>query len=231
MAKKEKNQDKRKWYQLLGDGYKVAKRTYPWVLWALLGVFLLVLGLFILIGFLTGSKIFWIISGIILAPMITLVVYTRLVERAAFHQMEGMPGAAGALISRIRRGWSFSEEPVRFNARTKDMVYRLIGKPGIALVTEGPTGRVNRLVDDEKKLAKRIAPNVPVHVLNVGTDEGQIKLAKFNKSLKRLPKSLTSKEVSVVVRRYDSVSSNALPIPKGIDPMKMRPDRKGLRGR
>ena len=160
-----------------------------------------------------------------------MVTLTRFIESASYKQMEGMPGAASAVIGRIRRGWSFQEEPVRFNARTQDMVFRLIGKPGVVLVTEGPTNRVNKLVEDERKQARRIAPNVPVHTVNVGTDDGQVRLAKLMKSLKKLPKKLTSAEVSVVAKRYDSIKTNQLPIPKGIDPYKMRPDRKATRGR
>lgn len=232
MAKDDKNpQGKRKWYQLLGDGFKIAKKSYPYLPWLLIGVFVVVTGGFILIGLLLDNWILWTISGVILGPMLAMVTLTRFIESASYKQMEGMPGAASAVIGRIRRGWSFQEEPVRFNARTQDMVFRLIGKPGVVLVTEGPTNRVNKLVEDERKQARRIAPNVPVHTVNVGTDDGQVRLAKLMKSLKKLPKKLTSAEVSVVAKRYDSIKTNQLPIPKGIDPYKMRPDRKATRGR
>lgn len=222
---------KRRWYQLLGDGYKIAKKTYPALPWILLGTFVAVLALFIIIGLVLHSKILWTISGIIIAPMITMIVLTRLIERASYKQMEGIPGAAGAIISRIKRGWSYSEEPVRFNARTQDLVYRLIGKPGIVLVTEGPSHRVAKLVGEERKLAKRIAPNVPVHVVESGTEEGQVPLAKLMKALRKFPKKLTGPEVSVVAKRFDTVNTNKLPIPKGIDPQRMRPNRKAMRGR
>ncbi|WP_054953492.1 DUF4191 domain-containing protein [Flaviflexus massiliensis] len=231
MAKADKDPNKRRWYQLLGDGYKIAKKSYPALPWILLGVFVLVTGGFITVGIVTGNWILWTISGVILGPMLTMVTLTRFIESASYKQMEGIPGAASAVIGRIRRGWSFQEEPVRFNARTQDMVFRLIGKPGIVLVTEGPTNRVQKLVEDERKQARRIAPNVPVHAIHVGTDEDQVKLGKLMKSLKKLPKTLTSAEVGVVAKRYDSIKTNQLPIPKGIDPYKMRPDRRATRGR
>ncbi|MEZ7897739.1 MAG: DUF4191 domain-containing protein [Flaviflexus sp.] len=232
MAKAEKkNPEKRRWYQLLGDGYKIAKKSYPALPWILLGVFVLVTGGFITVGIITGNWILWTISGVILGPMLTMVTLTRFIESASYKQMEGIPGAASAVIGRIRRGWSFSEEPVRFNARTQDMVFRLIGRPGVVLVTEGPIHRVGKLVDEERKQAKRIAPNVPVHSIHVGTDEGQVKLGKLMKELKKLPKTLTNAEVGVVAKRYDSIKTNQLPIPKGIDPFRARPDRKAARGR
>lgn len=230
--KKDKKADtsgKRKWYQLLGDGYKLARTEFPYIPWVLLGTFLGVIGLALLIGFALNSWILWLVAGIILAPMITMIVYTRFVEKAAYHQMEGKPGAAGALIGRIKRGWSYSEEPVRFT-RQQDLLYRLIGRPGIVLVTEGPSHRVGKLIDEEMKLAKRVAQNVPVHVIEIGTDEGQTRLPKFRKRLNSFKKTLTPAEVSVIARRYDSQKNKALPIPKGIDPFKMRPNRKAMRG-
>lgn len=229
--RKVKDPNKRRWYQLLGDGFKIAKKSYPALPWILLGVFVGVLVLFIGAGFLLDNWILWTISAVILAPMITMVTLTRFIESASYKQMEGIPGASSAVIGRIRRGWNFQEEPVRFNARHQDMVFRLIGKPGVVLVTEGPSGRVAKLVDDERRQARRIAPNVPVHTINVGTDDNQVRLSKLMKNLKKLPKKLTNAEVGVVAKRYDSIKTNQLPIPKGIDPYKMRPDRKATRGR
>ncbi|MBM9433239.1 DUF4191 domain-containing protein [Flaviflexus equikiangi] len=229
---KDKNpQGKRRWYQLLGDGFKIARKSYPALPWILIGVFLVTLVVFVGAGILLDNWILWTISGVVLAPMFTMVTLTRFIESASYKQMEGIPGAASAVIGRIRRGWSFQEEPVRFNARHQDMVFRLIGKPGIVLVTEGPVSRVAKLVEEEKRQARRIAPNVPVHTINVGTGEDQVRLSKLMKSLKKLPKKLNTNEVGAVTKRYDSIKTNQLPIPKGIDPYKMRPDRKATRGR
>ncbi len=229
-ADKAGKEKKRPWYKLVGDGYKIAKKTYPALPWILLGVFLLALGLFLLIGWLTNAWIIWVITGIVGAPLITLIVLTRFIQRASYKQIDGMPGSVGAVIDQIRRGWNYSSEPVRMNAKTQDLLYRLIGKPGVVLVTEGPVTRVRRLVEDEKRVANRIAPNVPVHVVHVGNGEGQVPLVNLMKTINKLKKSLTSQEVAVVAKRFDSVKANKLPIPKGIDPYKMRPNRRAMRG-
>lgn len=232
MAKDKKDaQGKRRWYQLIGDGYRIASRTYPKLPWILIGIFVGTLVVFIGSGILLDNWILWTISAVVLAPMFTMVALTRFIESASYRQMEGIPGAASAVIGRIRRGWTFQEEPVRFNARHQDMVFRLIGKPGVVLVTEGPVDRVRKLVDEERKQAGRIAPNVPVHALHVGTDPDQVRLSKLMKSLKKLPKKLNNNEVAVVAKRYESIRTNALPVPKGVDPYKVRPDRKAARGR
>ena len=102
------------------------------------------------------------------------------------------------------------------------------------LVVEGPTGRTQRLVADERKKINRILSTVPLHVINVGTDEGQVRLSELSAALRKLPTKptrLTDSEISQVSKRLSSLGAKGLPIPKGIDPAKIRPDRRALRGR
>ena len=61
------------------------------------------------------------------------------------------PGAAGAAMSVLRRGWILKDQPVAVDPRTQDLVFRGIGRPGVVLVTEGPSTRVRPLVDAERK--------------------------------------------------------------------------------
>jgi hypothetical protein len=58
-------------------------------------------------------------------------------------------------------------------------------------------------------------------VLNVGPDASSIPLTQLAKRIKKLPKVLTKAEVSVVSRRMSSLG-NDLPIPKGMDPNRLR---------
>ena len=109
-----------------------------------------------------------------------------------------------------------------------------MGRPGIVLVAEGPTGRTQRLVQDESKKIKRILSTVPLHVVHVGTGEDQTRLIDLSKTLRRLPTKptrLTDAEIAQVSKRLASLGSKGLPIPKGVDPMRARPDRRAMRGR
>ena len=160
-------------------------------------------------------------------PMITLV---RLVRRASYGQIDGMPGAVSAVLDNIGRGWNVTTEPVRFNARSQDLLFRAVGRPGIVLITEGPTNRVRNLVAEEKRALKRVAPNTPIHVINVGNDEDQTKLMALEKEMRKLPKGISNQEVAALSNRLDALNSKALPIPKGIDPQKVRANRRALRG-
>jgi hypothetical protein len=101
-----------------------------------------------------------------------------------------------------------------------------IGRAGVVLVTEGPTTRVRSLVDAERKRMGRILPNVPIHVINAGSEEGQTPLHEVGKKMKKLPKSITKLEISAVDKRLTTLTANRLPIPKGIDPNRARPNRR-----
>jgi hypothetical protein len=43
--------------------------------------------------------------------------------------------------------------------------------------------------------------------------------------------SLTKQEAAAVNKRLKALGAARPPVPKGIDPLRARPDRKGLRGR
>ena len=56
-------------------------------------------------------------------------------------------------------------------------------------------------------------------------------LRKLANTVRKLRPKLTKQEVSEVDKRLTSLGGVRLPIPKGIDPTRARPDRKGMRGR
>jgi hypothetical protein len=211
--------------------FQVTRKADPataW--WMLLGFLVAVLAgvaLALLIG---GGNVFtiivYVLLGVVAGVLVATIILGRRAERAAYKQIEGQPGAVGAVLrSTLRRGWRGSEVPVAVNARTRDAIYRAVGRPGVVLLAEGPKGRTQRLVDEERRKVTRVAPNVPISVLRVGTDEGSIGLAQINRRLAKLKPKLTRAEVLAVSNRLDSLSGG-LPVPKGVDPTKMRPARR-----
>jgi hypothetical protein len=171
----------------------------------------------------------WIIAGVLAGLLIALVILGRRAERAAYSQIDGQPGAVGAVLrSGLRGGWVGNEMPVAVNGKTQDAVYRAVGRGGVALISEGPVSRTKRMLDDEQRKVTRILPNVPVTLLSVGDDEGSIALHRLPGALRKTKKALTKPEVLAVSNRLNSLQSS-LPIPKGIDPMKARPQRGKMR--
>jgi hypothetical protein len=206
-----------------------ADRRLP--LW-MAGAFVVILLVAFGIGLLVGHALYLTILGVPLAVMVALVIMSRRAERSAYQRMAGQPGVTGAVLKNIRRGWYVEDEPVAVDPRTRDLVFRAIGRPGVALVTEGPLPRVQRLVDGERKRITRVlGTNVPIMVIHVGDGEGQVPLRRLNSTLMKSRPALTKTEVSQIIGRLRALGAVRPPIPKGIDPTRVRPDRKGVRGR
>ncbi|NLS08726.1 DUF4191 domain-containing protein [Nesterenkonia sp. MY13] len=207
-------------------------RSYdPKILWWMLLVAVLVFTvIFVLLNFI----IHWIVALILALPFALLgamITMNRRAEKAAFARIEGRPGAAAAALGTLRRGWAVTEEPVAMDPKTQDAVFRVTGKPGVVLVTEGPKGRVKKLVGKTQKQLRPVLRNeVPIHIVQSGRGEGQVPLPKLTKHIKKLDKSLNKHEIQEVERRLSTLPIGKPPIPKGVDPWRARPDRKALRG-
>lgn len=208
----------------IGEVFTMTRRHDPMVPWLMLLVFLGVVAVSFLVGFWLDNWITGLIIGIPLGLLAATFILSRRAERAAFAQIENQPGASGAALGTLRRGWITEEQPVAVNPRTQDAVFRAIGRPGVVLVSEGPTHRVKPLLEAERKRLARILPNVTVHVIESGRGEGQVPLSEVARKMGKLKKELTKIEVNAVSKRIASLG-NRLPIPKGIDPYKARPNR------
>jgi len=168
-----------------------------------------------------------------MALMIDMFILSFTVRRASFSQIEGMPGAAKAVLDQIGRGWYVESEPVAFT-KDQDLVWRLVGRPGVVLIAGGPSTRTRRMLAEEERKVHRLLSTVPIHTLQVGTDAGQVRLTDLTKTLRQLPTkptSLTDSEITQVSKRLTSMAGKNLPIPKHIDPNRVRPDRRAMRGR
>jgi hypothetical protein len=225
-TKKEPGRIKQLW-----QVFQMTRRLDKQAIWWMLGAVLvpLIAGIVLAIVLSDGnvfSIILWVVSGLLLGLLLFLVVLGRRAERAAYSQIEGQPGAVGAVLrSSLRRGWRGSEMPVAVNPKTQDAVYRAVGRPGVVLIAEGPKTRTNRMLDEEKRKIGRILPNVPVASLQVGPDKDSVKLHEINRRLGKFKAKLSKAEVVAVSNRLSSLAGNKLPIPKGIDPLKVRPQR------
>jgi hypothetical protein len=216
-------------FKQLLDVFHMTRKVDSALIWWMLLAFLVPLAIGIVLAVLANSvfgAILWVVLGIVSGFLAALIVMNRRAERAAYARMEGQQGAVGAVLrATLRRGWRGSEIPVAVNPRTRDAVYRAVGRPGVVLIAEGPKGRTQRLVDEERRKVSRVAPNVPVSVLRVGPDEGEIRLGQINRNLARLKGKLTRAEVLAVSNRLESLAGG-VPVPKGMDPTKARPVRR-----
>jgi len=211
--------------------FNMTRRNDSKAIWWMLLAFVaptlsgVIVGIFLARGNLFGL-ILWIISGALGGLLLFLIVLGRRAEKAAYSQIQGQPGAVGAVLkSSLRRGWTASEMPVAVSPKTQDAVYRAVGTGGIVLIGEGPRSRTQKMLDEERRRVSRILPNVAVHVLSVGPDADAIPLHKLAGKMARFKRSLSKAEIYAVSNRLSSLGKNTLPIPKGIDPMRARAQR------
>lgn len=219
------------------DVYRMTKRADPVVGWYMLLAFLVTFGVIFIVGLLLGLGWIFAIFGVMTGILVATIVMSRRAERAAYAQIEGQTGAAGAALTSIRRGWYTDREPVAADVNrpgdftSAAVVYRALGRPGVVLVGEGPTGRVQKLLAAEKKRVERVAPGVPVILMRVGNGEDEVPLNKLSNKVQRLKPQITKDEMSVVNKRLKALGGMKAPLPKGIDPTRARMDRKALRGK
>jgi hypothetical protein len=207
-----------------------------WMALAALGA----LAAMVVIGLLVNSPIYFLILGVPLAALAASMVLSIRAKRAAYKSIEGKPGAAGAALSSLRKGWYFEQQPVAAEAgRAGDMasaamVFRATGRPGVVLVAEGPAVRATKLAEAERKKVSRIAgASVPVTVLRIGEGGGkdEVSVRKVASKVQRMKPVLTKEEVAAVNKRLKAMGGMRPPLPAGVDPNRVRMDRKAMRGR
>jgi hypothetical protein len=214
-------------YQVFQMTRRYDKLAIWWFLLAFLGPVLVGVALAFLLA--SGEVlpfVLYIVAGVLGGLLVFLIVLGRRAEKAAYSQIAGQPGAVGAVLkSSLRRGWTASEMPVNVSPKTQDAVYRAVGRGGVALIGEGPRSRTQRMLEDERRNVTRILPNVPVNFIYVGPDPESVPLHKLAGRLRKLKPALRKPEILAVSNRLNSLGKNGLPIPKGIDPTKVRAPR------
>jgi hypothetical protein len=218
--------------------YTLTKKTDPRIgLW-LLGSFLVVGALgFVVFYFLLPSKgtlglVMAIVGGLLFGSLAALILFGRRAQKSAYSQMDGQRGAAGAALRMLRRGWRVYDEPVAIT-KQMDVVYRVVGPPGIVLVGEGNQNRLRQLMASERRKHERVAAETPIHEVVCGNGEGEVPLPKLVKYVQKLGRDVKPAEMTDIINRLKALDANrsAIPMPKGPVPTSMKGLRGNMRGR
>ncbi|MDN4474629.1 DUF4191 domain-containing protein [Demequina sp. SYSU T00192] len=224
---------KQRWYSLIIQAYKVTaphdKLLLPGILAILIGGIALAVVIGLIIGG-TAAIIYASIFGVLTAALGAMYFLTRRFERNAFMRMEGQTGASLAVAQTIRSGWKFEDQPVNMDTKGKGVVFQGVGKGGIVLLAEGGS-LIHRPAETSKKRIEKLVPGVPVTIIYVGRGDGEVALAGLTKAIRRIKKALGRNDRPTVEARLKAIGGAKPPMPKGIDPVRARPDRKGMRGR
>lgn len=235
MAKRAPDPEKRPgFFSQIRSLFRFTREVYGWLPWAQIAILVGGVLIGLILGFLIGggmavlSLILWGFTGLMFGILGAMFLMTRLSTSAMYAKIDGTPGASGHVLSTsLGRSWQSSDTPVGINPKTQEAVYRAIGRGGIVVVGEGARGRLTRLVNEERQKAQRVAHGVPVTVIYVGHGDDEVTIANLAKTIKKLPKAIDKATMAAVIRRIESVSQSlsSLPIPKGIDPNKVRAQR------
>ncbi|SLM96845.1 DUF4191 domain-containing protein [Brevibacterium yomogidense] len=224
--------------QQMREVFNLARKHNPASAWLMAAALVGLTLVGVLVGLLVSGGVFgtilWGISGLLAGAVLAMFMLGRYAETAAFDQMRGQAGAIGAVLNTARRGWLMDEQPIAVDPRTQEMVFRTTGRAGVVLVGEGRSRhKVTQLLEKQKRRHEKVVKGVPVHTFQGGENEGQVPMENLTKTLYKLPKRLNKAEILAVRNRLTGIGSLATrpPIPKGVDPNNIRPDRRALRGR
>jgi hypothetical protein len=203
-----------RWRQIL-TVFRITRQRDPVLpLWMLLA-FVVGFAVVLLLLTLLGSPIYLNLPVAVLSGVLGLMlIFGRRVQKAHFREMDGQPGAAGAVIQGMRGNWRLTQG-VAVTAQM-DLVHRVLGRPGVILVGEGSPQRVRGLLAQEKKRVARVAGDTPIYDVLIGDDEGQIQLRRLSGHLMKLPRNLSGAQVNTMEKRLQALGgSKTPPLPKG----------------
>jgi len=172
--------------------------------------------------------VIWTIVGIATAYLGCLLVLTRRANSAIFKKYESEPGRISITVGTLtRRTYKGNNQPVAINPKTRDMVFRIVGPAGVILMGEGAKTSTKALLEEERRKVQRVASGVTVHMFYSSQDGEGIPLGELHKKVNKLKRTLNRSEIQAVQNRLSALDTRfGLPIPKGIDPTKMRASRR-----
>ncbi len=171
-----------------------------------------VIAVFVLVGLLINLGGLLIPLGVFGGLLTAVILFGRFAQAAQYAAVEGQPGAAAAILQSMRGSWTVT--PAVSANRNMDVVHRAVGKPGVILVGEGAPTRLPSLLAAEKKRISRVAHDVPIYDIQVGSEEGQVPIRRLQRKVMRLPRNLKGPEVSELNYRLKALPQS-LQAPKG----------------
>lgn len=207
------------------QSYRIARKHEPLIwLWPL-GGFLGPALIGSILGIVLGHVILLPLGGVVVGLLVGANLFAFRAQRGIYAEAADNPGVALQVVRQMRGDWKITEA-VQFN-RNQEFVHRVVGRPGVILIAEGRSRHVRELLANEARRTRRIAPDVAVHEIIVGTRDGDLPLMKLRSHLGKLPRRLRAPAIRALDVKLKAVANTNLPIPKG--PMPTRVPRGRMR--
>lgn len=204
-----------KWKQIRA-AFSITRQRDPrlvlWVTIAFVAAFTVVFAPLTLLG---GWIPLNVLLGILAGLVAFMIVFGRRAQKAAFHEVEGQPGAAAWVIQGLRGDWRAT--PAAAANTQLDAVHRVLGRPGVILVGEGAPHRVKTLLAQEKRRVARVAGDAPIYDVLIGEDESEneVPLRQLNRYFLKLPRNLTPAQLDALDKRMAALGAARTGMPKG----------------
>lgn len=187
------------------------------LLWWVLGVGLGTLAVFLALGWWLLGPVVGAAAGVALGLLAAALVFGRRSQQAQISEIAGMPGAAAAVLQSMRGQWFVT--PVVAVTGGQELVHRVVGRPGVILVGEGPSrSKVSQLLAQErKKMSRVVGSGVPVHTVLVddGDDDDSVPLKGLQTHVAKLPREVDKGDVPKLHRKLKPLDKGNIPVPKG----------------
>src|SRR3954471_12818330 len=194
--------------------WSMTRQADPKMPYLVLGPAIAVLAILVVVGILIDQPIYLSLLAVFAALLVATALFGRRATSAMYAQVEGQPGAAASVLQTLRGDWH-TTPAVAFD-RNMNLVHRVIGRPGVVLVGEGPsTAQLRQLITDQKRRVGRVAPDTPVYDVLVGDGEGQVPLRKLQQHIMKLPRNVGRKDISGLEARMKALGGTNAPMPKG----------------
>lgn len=198
--------------------FSFARERDPKLLPYIAAAFLGPLVVLVVLGIVLNSLILMPILGLLLGLVAGVNVFARRVQKTAYAEVEGKPGAAAGVVDTLRGSWALTPM-VQFN-RNQDFVHRVVGRPGVILLAEGGVAKRGLLATESRRVRKLVG-TTPVYDIVIGTGEGEVEIAKLAKHMVKLPRNLKPAEVTAVNKRLKALGGSTVPLPKGPMPTRV----------
>lgn len=202
------------------QAYKLLKPNDPklglWIVgFGVLGAVIGVTAMLLLAGTGLIGILLSVVSGLLLGVLAAMIVFGLRARQTTYAQAEGRPGAASWALDQMRGDWRVTEGVSA--SPNQDLVHRVIGRPGVILVGEGTSTRLNHLIGQEKRRIARVVGETPIYTVIVGhdKDDGQVPLKKLNKHVMKLPRNIKGAQIRALEKRLQVVAAPKMPLPKG----------------
>jgi len=198
---------------MIRQAYTLTRKNDPRLPWILLIAFVATFVVVEVLGIVFFSPWIFLPLAILLAVLVTLIIFGRRAQGTAYRQVEGQPGAASWVLEGMRGNWEVTAGVA--GTPQMDAVHRVLGRPGIVLVGEGAPNRVRGLLAQEKKKLARVVGDTPIYDIVVGDDEGQVPLRKLSAHVMKLPRNLDGAALNTLRRRMSALGGPKMPVPGG----------------